>query len=206
MEQDQPSIQKQPETEEEREEEKKDAPETSNASRKVYNLKKAKQTEKGEIHLGKMTLDKDSGLHSQLMLMNHERLQNIADENPNVEVYEYAYEKVENVPPMKVIRPLLLKARKAFFHIKKRNPDWTDDQIRYKIIEKHPEINELFPLYGKNFECLTSSDCDENRAQVNWYMMFIREKVENEEMTEEEADFAISDFLQKKFLNSTPKQ
>jgi len=145
-----------------------------------------------------------SGLKNKMQMMKKEHLEKIMEENENCLVYEYSDDEDDDTPPsipMSVVKPRLISARRIFKELRLKEPELSDDQIRYKILEIDPTIKQIVESHGKNFEILTSREIKENRVDYVLYMIYLMECVEKKLLTQTDAKLKANQFLTEQFIS-----
>ena len=129
------------------------------------------------------------GLENQeIREFSEEEIERIRENDPNAEICKVVYNKVERILTMKEVKSALSTIRTMFETSRKEDPDRDDVSIRKEIRQKSKIAEEMASnSHPKLFEAVTSRKSTPEDFRMIMFNIHLREQVEDEKLTEEEA-------------------
>jgi len=126
--------------------------------------------------------------------LNQQQLQKLAQDEKN-RVYTYTYDRPEKVMGADECRNRIREIRERYLTYRQEHPDWDDDKIRHYICSEKYIWRDFAKSHNLNFINSTSRDTDEEKMKYQYYMLYIRKKVEAGEITEEQSRSIIQEYF-----------
>jgi hypothetical protein len=129
------------------------------------------------------------GLENQeIREFSEEEIKRIRENDPNAEICKVVFNKVERILTMKEVKSALSTIRSMFETSRKEDPDRDDDTIRTEIRQKSKVAEEMASnSHPKLFEAVTSRESTPEDFRMIMFNINLREQVEDNKLTEEEA-------------------
>lgn len=129
------------------------------------------------------------GLENQeIREFSEEEINRIRENDPNAEICKVTYNKVERILTMKEVKSALSTIRTMFETLRKEDSTRPDEEIRKQIRQKSKIAEEMASnSHPKLFEAVTSRKSTPEDFRMIMFNIHLREQVEEETLTEEEA-------------------
>lgn len=139
--------------------------------------------------------------------LNQQQLTELAKDEKN-RVFTYTYDKdtqSSQTLTADQIRDTIREIREKYIEFRHQYPVDDDDKLRHRICSLKYSFRYFAKNYSLNFSCTTDRNTDDEKMKYQYFMLYVKKRMENGEITEEQSRSMVNEFFLKESLKRPKK-